>query len=77
MPPAMRLDRFAELSARLASGQKKDEVLASAQVEPADWELSQQFWLGKMAEEAGRRRFALSQKYGTLYRTAIAKLDRA
>lgn len=77
MPQALRLDRFAELSARMASGEKKSDVLSSAQVDEAHWDASQQFWLGKMAQEAGRQKFALSQKYASLYRVAMAKVTKA
>jgi hypothetical protein len=77
MPQALRLDRFAELSARMASGEKKSDVLASAQVDDAHWDASQQFWLGKMAAEASRQKFALSLKYAGFYRAAMTRLTKA
>jgi hypothetical protein len=77
MPRAIQLQLFAELSARMQAGDKKSDVLASAKVEDADWDQSQEFWLGKMAAEAQKGRFALSQKYAALHQAAAAKLAAA
>lgn len=74
MSQPLRLELFAELSARLTAGEKRSEVLASAKIDDAQWELSQQFWLGKMADEAGKNRLALTQKYSALYKAAVTRL---
>lgn len=71
--PALRLEVFAELSARLAGGEKRSEVLESAKVTDEHWESSQQFWLGRMADEAARNRFSLNQRYSALYKAALAR----
>jgi hypothetical protein len=75
MPQPMSLERYAELSARMASGQKRDEVLKSTDIDEATWETSQQYWLGKMADEAGRDRYSLAQRYGVLFKAAQAVVD--
>jgi hypothetical protein len=77
MPQAMRLERFAELTARMQAGEKRSDVLASAQVDEEHWEHSQQFWMGKMADEAARNRFALSRRYAALFGAAQARLTKA
>ena len=77
MPPTLRLDQFAELSARMTGGEKRSDVLASAGVEPDRWEATQEFWMGKMAEDAGKGRFVLSQKYSALYQAAASRLAAA
>jgi hypothetical protein len=77
MPPAIRLDQFAELSARMACGEKKSDALSVAKVDEAHWDQSQQFWLGKMEGEAARQRFALTNRYASLYKAAFTKLARA
>jgi len=75
MPEPISLERFAELTARMTSGQKRSEVLKAADVDDGLWQTSQEYWMGKMAAEAGRDRFSLAQRYATLYRTAVAKLS--
>ncbi|HEY3818792.1 MAG TPA: hypothetical protein VGL81_16590 [Polyangiaceae bacterium] len=75
MPEPISLERFAELTARMTSGGKRDDVLKAADVDEALWDMSQQYWMGKMAAEAGRDRFSLAQRYGTLYKTAVARLS--
>jgi hypothetical protein len=77
MPPAIRLDQFAELSARMAYGEKKSDALSAAKVDEGHWDQSQQFWLGKMEGEAARQRFALTNRYASLYKAAVAKLVKA
>lgn len=75
MPQPMSLERYAELSARMASGQKRDDVLKSTDIDEATWETSQQYWLGKMADEAGRDKYSLAQRYGVLFKAAQAVVD--
>lgn len=74
MPQPVSLERYAELTARMTSGEKRDEVLKSVHLNLETWEMSQQFWLGKMATEAGRDRYSLAQRYGLLFKTAQARL---
>ena len=74
MPQPVSLERYAELTARMTSGEKRDEVLKSVGLDLETWEMSQQFWLGKMATEAGRDRYSLAQRYGLLFKTAQARL---
>jgi hypothetical protein len=74
MPQPVSLERYAELTARMTSGEKRDEVLKSVHLDLETWEMSQQFWLGKMATEAGRDRYSLAQRYGLLFKTAQARL---
>ena len=66
----MSLERYAELTARMACGEKRSDVLESVHIDMETWETSQQYWLGKMAAEAGRERFSLAQRYGALFKTA-------
>jgi len=77
MPQPLRLELFAELTARIASGQKRSDALATAKVDEAQWDLSQQFWLAKMADDAARDRFALAQKFAALCKAAEARLAKA
>jgi hypothetical protein len=74
MPEPISLERFAELTARITAGGKRSEVLKAADVDDALWETSQEYWMGKMATEAGRDRFSLAQRYGVLYKTALARV---
>jgi hypothetical protein len=74
MPQPVSLERYAELTARMTSGEKRDEVLKSVDLDLETWEMSQQYWLGKMATEAGRDRYSLAQRYGLLFKTAQARL---
>ena len=70
----MSLERYAELTARMTSGEKRSDVLESVHIDLETWEASQQYWLGKMAAEAGRERYSLAQRYGVLFKTAQARL---
>jgi hypothetical protein len=74
MAQALALERFAELSARLDAGGKRSDVLGADGVSAEQWDSSQQFWLGKMADEAGVQRYALAQRYGALYKAAQLRL---
>jgi hypothetical protein len=73
-PQALNLAVFAELTARMAVGAKRSDVLAEAKVDVERWEASQQFWLTKMADEAARDRYALSMKYAALYQEALTRI---
>src|SRR5580698_3890085 len=77
MPQPMSLERFAELTVRMTSGEKRSEVLESAHIDLETWETSQQYWLGKMAAEAARDRYSLAQRYGVLYKGAQMRLSGA
>jgi hypothetical protein len=74
MPEPISLERFAELTARITAGGKRSEVLKAADVDDGLWGMSQEYWMGKMATEAGRDRFSLAQRYATLYKTALARV---
>jgi hypothetical protein len=76
MPPqqALHLAVFAELNARMSAGEKKSEVLAEAKVDAEHWEASQQFWLGRMADDANQQRYALTMKYASLCQAALSRL---
>ena len=73
----MSLERFAELTVRMTSGEKRSDVLESAHIDLETWETSQQYWLGKMATEAARDRYSLAQRYGVLYKAAQMRLSGA
>jgi hypothetical protein len=70
MPQAMSLERFAELTVRMTSGERRSDVLESAHIDLETWDVSQQYWLGKMATEAARDRYSLAQRYGVLCKAA-------
>jgi hypothetical protein len=76
MPQVMSLERFAELTARMTSGETRSDVLQSVHLDEETWEASQQYWLGKMAAEAGRDRYSLAQRYGVLFKAAQKQLAR-
>src|ERR1019366_6035141 len=46
------LEVFAEMSARIAGGEPRADVLAAASADDAQFEASQAFWLGRMSDEA-------------------------
>jgi hypothetical protein len=74
MPQTLSLERYAELTARMTCGEKRSDVLESAHIDLETWEASQQYWLGKMAAEAGRDRYSLAQRYGVLFKTAQSRV---
>ena len=75
MPEALSLERYAELIARMTSGEKRGVVLESAQIDLETWDSSQQYWLEKMATEVGRARYSLAERYGVLLKAAQSRLD--
>jgi hypothetical protein len=77
MPQPLRLELFAELTSRMASGETRSAVLESAKIDESHWDLSQQFWLAKMADDAKSSRFGVAQKYADLYKAAQARLAKA
>jgi hypothetical protein len=70
MPRTVPLEVFAEINARIAGGAPRDEVLAAASVEDAQFEAAQAFWLGRMSEEARAGRIALAPRYAQLFAAA-------
>jgi hypothetical protein len=74
MPTTVPLEVFAGISARIAVGHPRDEVLAEAAVDAALYESAQAFWLGRIADEARAGRTGLSQRYAKLYAAAQAAL---
>jgi hypothetical protein len=75
MPQPISLERYAELTARMTAGEKRSDVLESVPLDLETWEASQQYWLGKMATEAGRDRFSLAQRYAVLFKAAQARIS--
>lgn len=65
--PILDLERFAALSADIEAGTARDEVIAREGLTVAAWTRAQESWLGKMAEEAGRKRFELTNRYNTAF----------
>jgi hypothetical protein len=61
----------------MTSGERRSDVLRSADIDEATWEASQQYWLGKMANEAGRDRYSLAQRYGVVFKAAQVRLGKA
>jgi hypothetical protein len=61
--PELTLERFAELSAELDAGAPRDEVLEAASLSGDEWSAAQEHWLAKMASEAARKRFELTNRY--------------
>jgi hypothetical protein len=67
MSGPLNLDRFASIAAELAQSSSRDEVLAREGVSLEVWLETQELWMTRMASEARRGRYALSQRYGVLY----------
>jgi hypothetical protein len=67
MKPALPLDRFASIAAEIDCVRSRDEVLTREGLTPEVWEAVKEFWLERMAHEAARGRYALSQRYTQLY----------
>jgi hypothetical protein len=77
MSKALRLDRFAELGARMAAGEPRAVVLAAESVDETTWQRSQEFWFARMAEEVQKSRFVLAQRYASLYVAAQGRLAKS
>jgi hypothetical protein len=77
MSQTLSLERFAELTVRMTSGETRSDVLKAAEIDEATWEASQAYWLGKMANEAGRDRYSLAQRYGVVFQAAQVRLGKA
>ena len=65
--PILALERFAALSADIEAGGARDEVIAREGLSASAWTRAQESWLGKMAEEAARKRFDLTNRYNTAF----------
>lgn len=65
--PILALERFAALSADIEAGSARDEVIAREGLSIEAWTRAQESWLGKMAEEAARKRFELTNRYNTAF----------
>lgn len=48
-PPALTLDQFALITARLRAGAKRERALAEADIDTTTWLAAQVYWLGRMA----------------------------
>jgi hypothetical protein len=75
MSKTVRLEVFAEMSARIAGGEPRAEVLAAASADDAQFEASQAFWLGRMSDEARNGRGTLAQRYADLFAAAQKALS--
>src|ERR1035438_1910108 len=75
MSKTVRLEVFAEMSARIAGGEPRAEVLAAASADDAQFEASQAFWLGRMSDEARNGRGTLAQRYADLFAAAQKTLS--
>ncbi len=71
----MSLERYAALSAIIDTFGGRDEVLARADLAPADWSDQQKLWLKRMAKEARHMRFDLQDRYNTLFLELRATLE--
>lgn len=67
MTPKITLERYAELSAELDTGELRDELLARENIAEADWLNAQQYWLQSMGLEATRNRYELAHRYSSLF----------
>jgi hypothetical protein len=65
--PILGLERFAALSADIDSGAARDEVIAREGLSMEAWTRAQESWLGKMADEASRKRFELTNRYNSAF----------
>jgi hypothetical protein len=65
--PMLGLERFAALSADIESGAPRDEVIAREGLSIEEWTRAQESWLGKMADEASRKRFELTNRYNSAF----------
>jgi hypothetical protein len=65
--PILDLERFAVLSADIESGATRDEVIAREGLSVESWTRTQESWLGKMADEASRKRFELTNRYNSAF----------
>jgi hypothetical protein len=63
MLPPLDLERFAQLSAEIDVGNRRDQVLAEAGVSLETWLAAQQWWLSRMGAEATRKRYDLTNRY--------------
>ncbi len=65
--PILALERFAALSADIESGAPRDEVIGREGLSIEAWTRAQESWLGKMADEAARKRFDLTNRYNSAF----------
>ncbi len=77
MPGALNLERFASISAELARSPSRDAVLQREGVSLEEWLDTQELWMTRMAGEARRQHFALSQRFSDLYAAHRAKFEEA
>lgn len=65
--PILGLERFAAMSADIESGAARDEVIGREGLSIEAWTRAQESWLGKMADEASRKRFELTNRYNSAF----------
>lgn len=63
MEPRITLVQFARMSAEIASGLPRADVLSKAGVAVSEWMAAQQAWLGKMADESASARLEITATY--------------
>ncbi len=73
--PVLAIERFATMSADIEAGGARDEVLAREGLSLAAWTRAQESWLGKMADEAARKRFELTNRYNAAFVAQRRSLD--
>jgi hypothetical protein len=73
--PILAIERFAAMSADIESGTARDEVIAREGLTVEAWTRAQESWLGKMADEAGRKRFELTNRYNAAFVAQRRSLD--
>ncbi len=67
MLPPLDLERFAQLSAEIDVGNLREQVLAEGGVSLETWSQAQQWWLSRMAAEATRKRYDLTNRYNAAF----------
>src|SRR5689334_1162696 len=65
--PGIELERFARLSAELDAGAARDGILEREGLSLDAWTAAQEAWLKKLADEASRKRFALTNRYNKAF----------
>jgi len=73
----LSLEAFAEVSAELAAGGRLMPVLERHGLSEPRWRSVQSIWLVRLAEEAGRQRYKLNDRYQKAFLRHMERLDRS
>ena len=73
----LSLEAFAEVSAELAAGGRLMAVLERHNLSEPRWRSVQSVWLVRLAEEAGRQRYKLNDRYQKAFLRHMERLDRS